>query len=117
MDPVPNQNNNNLDNVYEHKEKGNVNYIQIPIDTKHQHPQISNDLRISPSYDVSMRKLKSYIFQIYNSSYSPKFEGKITQGEWIANSAVIWDVIKRSPMILDYNKTLQSTNYKTNYYE
>jgi len=106
-----------LNDIYDHKIKGHVNFFMLPLDTKNHILPITTDLRFNESFEVGLNNLKDTILSLTNSNSLSKFENKITQGEWLTNSAVIWDIIKRSPMLLDYNKTMQTTNYKTNYYE
>jgi len=120
---VEQENNNNdntdinLSEIFDHKKKGHINFFMLPLDTKNHILPITNDLRFNESYEVGLNNLRDSILSLTNSTNIPRFENKITQGEWLSNSVIIWDIIKRSPMILDYNKTMQTTNYKTNYYE
>lgn len=48
------------------------------------------------------------ILQVLSMS-SPSFSRTVSERDWLKNSAKIWEIIKTSPIIADYYRTLQSS--------
>lgn len=40
---------------------------------------------------------------------SPSFSRTVSERDWLKNSAKIWEIIKTSPIVADYYKTLHSS--------
>ncbi|PQM41227.1 protein SMG9-like [Prunus yedoensis var. nudiflora] len=51
------------------------------------------------SREISMKVL---------SMNSPPFGRTVSEREWLKNSAKIWELVKNSPIIAEYSRTLQS---------
>lgn len=43
------------------------------------------------------------------SMNSPAFRRTVTERDWLKNSAKIWEMVKSSPIIAEYSRTLQSS--------
>lgn len=61
------------------------------------------DHNITPCYQVAK---DDFVNRILAYQRRP-FPRQISEKEWLKNSSKIWDSIKRSPLILDYNRTWQ----------
>eukprot|EP01125_Pyxidicula_operculata_P016986 TRINITY_DN590_c3_g2_i1.p1 TRINITY_DN590_c3_g2~~TRINITY_DN590_c3_g2_i1.p1 ORF type:complete len:657 (-),score=166.19 TRINITY_DN590_c3_g2_i1:44-2014(-) len=116
-----------------------VNFYALPFnyDTHPQNRIADTDLFLTNSYQVNSEYLRNRVLSLLASPTSsttsihseydhssqlskiqyPKFEKQLTERDWFRNSSRLWEIVKRSPIIFDYNKVMQSTNYKTNYYE
>ena len=56
------------------------------------------------------------LFQIYNKCTSqvlsmncPSFTRNVSERDWLKSSAKIWELVKSSPIIAEYSRTLQSS--------
>lgn len=49
-----------------------------------------------------------HIFIQVLSMNSPPFGRTVTERDWLKNSAKIWELVKSSPIIAEYSRTLQS---------
>lgn len=49
-----------------------------------------------------------YLIQVLSMS-SPSFARTLSERDWLKNSAKIWELVKNSPIIAEYTRTLQSS--------
>jgi len=100
-----------------------ISFAILPEDHSHQLTGVDGlDLDISlshESYQTSIDGVRDQLLRVLcDEKRTKRWAGeKITEKEWLANAAKIWLIVKKSPIIFDYNKSLQSTNYKSSYYE
>ncbi|KAL8551249.1 hypothetical protein ACS0TY_000365 [Phlomoides rotata] len=57
------------------------------------------------SYTSALWKLRDQVL----SMNAPSFSRTVSERDWLKNSAKIWELIKNSPIITDYCRTLQSS--------
>ncbi|KAA8540140.1 hypothetical protein F0562_026832 [Nyssa sinensis] len=57
------------------------------------------------SYISLLWKLRDQVL----SMSSPSFARTLSERDWLKNSAKIWELVKNSPIILEYSRTLQSS--------
>jgi len=105
-----------------------INFFTLPLNYEtHPHNRfLDMDLNLTDSYQVASESFKNKILTLLNNSenessksthITPKFTKPISEIEWLRNAGKLWEIIKRSPILFDYNKSVQSTNYKSSYYE
>lgn len=82
----------------ESNEEDSVNFFMIPTAEK-----------ASPivSYQEQVQNVSQRILQMRKN----QFKKVITQKEWLRNSVKLWDIIKQSPLIAQFNETLKMTTY------
>ncbi|KAK2972853.1 hypothetical protein RJ640_028381 [Escallonia rubra] len=57
------------------------------------------------SYESMLWKLRDQVL----SMTSPSFSRTVSERDWLKNSAKIWELVKNSPIIAEYGKTLQGS--------
>ncbi|GAA0151502.1 hypothetical protein LIER_10210 [Lithospermum erythrorhizon] len=57
------------------------------------------------SYTLMLSRLRDQVL----SMDGPSFSRTVSERDWLKNSAKIWDIVKNSPIIADYCKTLRSS--------
>lgn len=77
-----------------------INFLMVPIAAK-SHACVS--------YKEEIRYVTQTILQMKKS----RFKKPITQREWMRNTVKLWEVIKQSPFVAQYNETLKTTMYGT----
>ena len=134
-DPVNLQNNasgeeDDKDKDSEDEEKGGVSYFVLPLRSSDDAVKVQHE-----SYTVMLGQLRdqvlliicayrvlfivwweiqhnyagilpAFLSQILNMNRRP-FARPMSERDWLRNSARIWDSIKKSPVLVDYCKTLQ----------
>lgn len=71
-------------------------------------PSKSRDDSPKPLYESYISALWRLRDQVLSMS-SPSFSRTVSERDWLKNSAKIWEIIKTSPIIADYYRTLQSS--------
>ncbi|KHN35135.1 protein SMG9-like [Glycine soja] len=75
-----------------------IKFYAIPLKKKDENPRAQHE-----SYVSALWKLRDQIL----SMKSPSFTRPVSEREWLKNSAKIWELVKSSPTILEYCRTLQ----------
>lgn len=57
------------------------------------------------SYNAMLGQLRDHILSMDGRSFATN----VTERDWLRNSAKIWESIKKSPVILDYSRTLRKS--------
>lgn len=71
-------------------------------------PYKENDDVLRPqyeSYTVMLCRLRDQVLSMNGASFSRA----VSERDWLKNSAKIWDLLKNSPILADYCKTLRSS--------
>lgn len=76
------------------------NLFVIPMKSKDDSPGDQYE-----SYTSMLWKLRDQVL----SMNSPSFRRTVTERDWLKNSAKIWEMVKSSPIIAEYSRTLQSS--------
>ncbi|GFQ08223.1 protein smg9, partial [Phtheirospermum japonicum] len=63
-----------------------------------------------PQYESYLSVLWTLRDQVLSMS-PPSFSRTVSERDWLKNSAKIWELIKNSPIITDYCRTLQSSGF------
>ncbi|KAL0321676.1 UNVERIFIED_CONTAM: hypothetical protein Scaly_2464000 [Sesamum calycinum] len=71
-------------------------------------PAKGKDGSSRPQYESYVSALWKLRDQVLSMS-APSFSRTISERDWLKNSAKIWEIIKNSPIIADYCRTLQSS--------
>ncbi|KAK9272280.1 hypothetical protein L1049_002651 [Liquidambar formosana] len=77
-----------------------TNLFTIPIKNKDDSPRAQYE-----SYNSMLWKLRDQIL----SMNGPSFARNVSERDWLKNSARIWELVKNSPIIAEYSRTLQSS--------
>ncbi|KAK9266740.1 hypothetical protein L1049_012539 [Liquidambar formosana] len=77
-----------------------TNLFTIPIKSKDDSPRAQYE-----SYNSMLWKLRDQIL----SMNGPSFARNVSERDWLKNSARIWELVKNSPIIAEYSRTLQSS--------
>lgn len=72
----------------------------IPVKTKDDYPRAQHESYISLLWKVRDQVL---------SMSHPSFARTVSERDWLRNSAKIWELLKNSPIIAEYCKTLQTS--------
>lgn len=79
---------------------GEVNFYVLPLKVSDDSAKIQLE-----SYTSMLKQLRDQVLSMPRRS----FARPISERDWLRNAARIWDMVKRSPVIADYSKTLQSS--------
>ncbi|KAL0317869.1 UNVERIFIED_CONTAM: hypothetical protein Sangu_2201200 [Sesamum angustifolium] len=71
-------------------------------------PSKGKDGSSRPQYESYVSALWKLRDQVLSMS-APSFSRTVSERDWLKNSAKIWEIIKNSPIIADYCRTLQSS--------
>lgn len=77
-----------------------LNLFTIPFKNKDDSPVAQYQ-----SYNTTLWKLRDQIL----SMNSPSFARTVSERDWLKNSAKIWELVKNSPIITEYSRTLQNS--------
>lgn len=77
-----------------------LNLYTIPFKNKDDSPVAQYQ-----SYNTMLWKLRDQIL----SMNSPSFARTVSERDWLKNSAKIWELVKNSPIIAEYSRTLQNS--------
>ncbi|XP_057970723.1 uncharacterized protein LOC131159666 [Malania oleifera] len=77
-----------------------LNLFVIPFKNKDDSASVQYE-----SYNSMLWKLRDQVL----SMTCPSFARTVSERDWLKNSAKIWDLVKKSPIIAEYSKTLQSS--------
>ncbi|KAK4572295.1 hypothetical protein RGQ29_030645 [Quercus rubra] len=76
------------------------NLFVIPLKNKDESPRGQYE-----SYNTSLWKMRDQVL----SMKCPSFARTVSERDWLKNVAKIWELVKSSPIIAEYSKTLQSS--------
>ncbi|KAH9316270.1 hypothetical protein KI387_024897 [Taxus chinensis] len=79
---------------------GGVNFFVLPLKVSDDSGKVHHE-----SFDSMLRQLRDQVLSMPRHSFAKP----ISERDWLRNAARIWDMVKRSPVIADYSKTLQSS--------
>lgn len=79
---------------------GEVNFYVLPLKVSDDSAKIQLE-----SYTSMLKQLRDQVLSMPRRS----FARPISERDWLRNAARIWDMVKRSPVIAEYSKTLQSS--------
>ncbi|KAK7846843.1 hypothetical protein CFP56_007359 [Quercus suber] len=85
------------------------NLFVIPLKNKDESPRGQYE-----SYNTSLWKMRDqiclsdFLLQVL-SMKCPSFARTVSERDWLKNVAKIWELVKSSPIIAEYSKTLQSS--------
>lgn len=79
---------------------GEVNFYVLPLKVSDDSTKIQLE-----SYTSMLKQLRDQVLSMPRRS----FARPISERDWLRNAARIWDMVKRSPVIAEYSKTLQSS--------
>ncbi|OMO56096.1 hypothetical protein COLO4_35796 [Corchorus olitorius] len=82
------------------KDPAMLNFFAIPYKNKDDLPRDECE-----SYVSSLWKLRDQVL----SMNCPPFTKNVSERDWLKNSAKIWELVKSSPIIAEYSKTLLSS--------
>ncbi|OIT37961.1 PREDICTED: protein SMG9-like [Nicotiana attenuata] len=71
-------------------------------------PSRNKDESLKPQYESHISALWNLRDQVL-SMRGPSFSRTVSERDWLKNSAKIWEIVKNSPIIVDYCRTLQSS--------
>ncbi|XP_009621075.1 uncharacterized protein [Nicotiana tomentosiformis] len=71
-------------------------------------PSRSKDESLKPQYESHISALWNLRDQVL-SMRGPSFSRTVSERDWLKNSAKIWEIVKNSPICVDYCRTLQSS--------
>ncbi|XP_059066789.1 uncharacterized protein LOC131062450 isoform X1 [Cryptomeria japonica] len=77
-----------------------VSFFVLPLKVSDDSVKVHNE-----SFESMLRQLRDQVLSMPRRS----FARPISERDWLRNAARIWDMVKRSPVIADYSKTLQSS--------
>ncbi|XP_009780535.1 uncharacterized protein LOC107805827 isoform X2 [Nicotiana tabacum] len=68
----------------------------------------NKDESLKPQYESHISALWNLRDQVL-SMRGPSFSRTVSERDWLKNSAKIWEIVKNSPIMMDYCRTLQSS--------
>lgn len=88
------------ENSEDSDDSSGVNYFVLPWRVSDESIRLQHE-----SYTSMLRQFRDQVLSMPRRPYARP----ITERDWLRNAARIWDLIKKSPVIADYGRTLQNS--------